>query len=646
MAASLAASQIRPPLQTPQTTSASKGPHRAPEVLRVSSPAQSLWEKRWWIDKTAKLLRAGEGIGPDDDLEALLKMSEEEIARHFMNDPRFGDALLDFNMYVMGFKADDIKTDGAYNGHAFDFPNTIAASQALLSDGDYFKLFDLEGPLFMAPLRREVDPENMLPEDAGLTAAQLRRKVVDEMKAVFAGLAASAAAQIASNGQELCRKLADFGGRKDALIERVHRAFDDAEIFVLTRAQVVSWPLDGIARAAREECVKYKPKADVKRLASAIQTASDQFSKAFAEIFRFEPEAYDPDSVLDFKAVDLTAFPTGNKWLAFGYEQAVALQNSSTNFNRKRSAYVLKRFFCDDLTPVGFEDPQEHVAGAHGSDTSCFACHYKLDPMAGFFRGLGAQFYDYSRERTIIFDDLADDSRSRYEATWRARKGADRKWNIGYVRSPRWENQNSYGETLGDLSRIIRDAPEPKRCLMKRLFEYMTAENQTIDGGYLDHLTQSFEKEAAVSSSAAMKNAIVRIARSQTYHERNAEPQHCYDHAPDAKVAKGPPCRVAYILQKNCAQCHGTIYGGDASLDLGAWITAPDGKNSTFPHLDDDMRQRPAQDTITRMMERLSSSDPKQRMPKNKIMSSQERQELYLWAQEEMSRMGKAEVLQ
>ena len=193
----------------------------------------------------------------------------------------------------------------------------------------------------------------------------------------------------------------------------------------------------------------------------------------------------------------------------------------------------------------------------------------------------------------------------RYEATWRTRKGSNRKWNIGYVRSPRWENQNSYGETLGDLSRIIREAPEPKRCLMKRLFDYMTAENQTIDGGYLDHLTEAFEREAAVSSSAAMKNAIVRVLKSNTYHERNADPQHCYDHAPDAKVAKGPPCRVAFILQKNCAQCHGTIYGGDANLDLGAWITAPDGKNRTFPHLDDDMQQRPAQDTITRMMERL-----------------------------------------
>lgn len=644
MAASLTASQIRLPPRALLAASAPDGVPRAPVTLRVSSPAQSLWEKRWWIDKTAKLLRAGEGIGPDDDVEALLKMSEEEVARHFMNDPRFGDALLDFNMYFMGFKADDIKTDGVYNSHAFDFANAISASQALLTDGDYFKLFDLEGDLFMAPLRSEPSEEDMLPGDAGLTAAGLRRKAVGELQALFTEVGALATSQASNGGQELCRKLTSLAAQRDTLTERVHRAFSDAEIFILTRAQIVSWPLDSIARAAREECGKSRQQVNVKRLGAVIQTASDKFAKAFQEIFRFEPDSYEPDSVLQFRAFDGAALPVTDKWLAFGYEQAVALQNSSTNFNRKRSAYVLKRFFCDDLTPVGFEDPQEHVAGAHGSDTSCFACHYKLDPMAGFFRSLGSQFYDYSRERTIIFDDLADDSRSRYEATWRTRKGTSRKWSVGYVRSPRWENQNSYGETLADLSHIIRQAPEPKRCLMKRLFEYMTAENQTIDGGYLDHLTEAFEAEAAVSSSAAMKNAIVRVLKSETYHERNAEPQRCYDHAPDAKPAKGPPCRVAFILQKNCAQCHGTIYGGDASLDLGAWIMAPDGKNRTFPHLDDAMQQRPAQDTITRMMERLSSSDPKRRMPKNKIMSSQERQELYLWAQQELSRIGKEDV--
>jgi hypothetical protein len=644
MAASLAASQVRLPPKLPQTKSMLDGLPRASVIEQISSPAQSLWEKRWWIDKTAKLLRAGEGIGPDDDIEALLQMSEEEIARSFMNDPRFGDAVLDFNMYFMGFKADDIKTDGAYNSHAFDFANAISASQALLSDGDYFKLFDLEGSLFMAPLRAEPAEEDMLPGDAGLTATQLRRKAVGELQALFNELGTLAKAQLAGNGQELCRKLTSFAGQRDQLTERVHRAFDDAEIFILTRAQIVSWPLDSVARAGREECVKSKPQVNVKRLAAVIQTASDKYAKAFEEMFRFEPEIYEPESVLEFKAFNPAALPANDKWLVLGYEQAVALQNSSTNFNRKRSAYVLKRFFCDDLTPVGFEDPQEHVAGAHGSDTSCFACHYKLDPMAGFFRNLGSQFYDYTRERTIIFDDLADDSRSRYEATWRGRKGSTRKWNVGYVRSPRWENQNSYGETVTDLSGIIRQAPEPKRCLMKRLFEYMTAESQTIDGGYLDYLTEAFETEAAVSSSAAMKNAIVRVLMSKTYHERNAEPQRCYDHAPDAKPAKGPPCRVAFILQKNCAQCHGTIYGGDASLDLGDWIMAPDGKNRTFPHLDDAMQQRPAQDTIGRIMERLASSDPKRRMPKNKIMSSQERQELYLWAQQELSRIGKEDV--
>jgi hypothetical protein len=172
----------------------------------------------------------------------------------------------------------------------------------------------------------------------------------------------------------------------------------------------------------------------------------------------------------------------------------------------------------------------------------------------------------------------------------------------------------------------------------------MTAENQTIDGGFLEYLTVAFEAEAAVSSSTAMKNAIVRVLMSETYRERNPDPQRCYDHAPNAKPGQGPPCRVAFILQRNCAQCHGTIYGGDASLDLGAWIMAPDGKNQTFPHLDNDMQQRPVHDTISRIMERLASTDPKRRMPKNKIMSSQERQELYLWAQQELSRIGKGDV--
>ena len=611
----------------------------------AGAPPNALWQKRWWIERTARLLRGGDGLGPDDDIDALLQLSSEEIAWRFMSDPRFGDAILDFNMYFLGFKTDELKSDGVYKRHAFDFANAVASAQALLTGADYFKLFDFEGDFFMAPLRTWPHEDPPLPGDVGLSPEQMRKRVVDEMQAELADLLAFATSKAPPSRGELCKRIKDVVARKEELINRIYRAFDDAEIFALVRAQAISWPFAVLEEAADEKCASSSrsPQAEVKHLAAAIKSSADHFSRAFAEILKFEPAVYQPQSVLEFKPFDLSALPKATKWLAFGHEQGVALQNSSTNFNRKRSAYVLKHFFCDDLTPVGFEDPQEHVGGAHGSDTPCYACHYKLDPMAGFFRNYGWQFNDYSRKPDIVFDDFADMSMRKYEGTWRARKDSSRRFDIGYVRSPRWEGQNTYGETLADLSKTIRSAPEAKRCLMKRLFEYMTAENQTMDGGYLDHLTRQFEAEAAISSSEAMKKAIVRILQSNTYQQHNPSPEQCYDHGPDAKTATRPPCRVAFILEKNCAQCHANIYDGETSLDLGSWISAPDGRSQTFPHLDDNMNQVSTKDTMTKIMERLASSNPKSRMPKNKIMSSQERQELYLWAQQELARYLKEE---
>src|SRR5262249_22459192 len=116
-------------------------------AVRTTAPApiarDSLWQKRWWIEKTARILRGGDGIGPNDDINALLQLPEEEIARRFMSDIRFGDAILDFNMYYLGFKVDDLRDNGAYRRNAFDFSNAVAAAQALLTGGDYLKLFDL-----------------------------------------------------------------------------------------------------------------------------------------------------------------------------------------------------------------------------------------------------------------------------------------------------------------------------------------------------------------------------------------------------------------------------------------------------------------------------------------------------------------------
>ena len=103
-------------------------PSATPSASARPQSDEALWQKRWWIEKTARLLRGGYGLGPNDDINALLALPEEEIARRFMNDIRFGDTILDFNMYFLGFKTDDLKDDGVYKRTAFDFSNAVAAA--------------------------------------------------------------------------------------------------------------------------------------------------------------------------------------------------------------------------------------------------------------------------------------------------------------------------------------------------------------------------------------------------------------------------------------------------------------------------------------------------------------------------------------
>ena len=98
---------------------------------------------------------------------------------------------------------------------------------------------------------------------------------------------------------------------------------------------------------------------------------------------------------------------------------------------------------------------------------------------------------------------------------------------------------------------------------------------------------------------------------------------------------------------RDLVQCQDLLHGaggsGIANLDLTSWILAPDGRTHTFPHLDRDRRQISAQDTLARMTERLSSSDPARRMPMQMVMDGRERQELFLWAQQELERAAKGQ---
>ena len=101
---------------------------------------------------------------------------------------------------------------------------------------------------------------------------------------------------------------------------------------------------------------------------------------------------------------------------------------------------------------------------------------------------------------------------------------------------------------------------------------------------------------------------------------------------------------MAFILSKNCSQCHNSGSEDEAArFDVGTWIPAPDGRSRIFRHLDGKMTQLSPRDSLARLVERLSSSDASTRMPKGKVMPNDERQELFLWAQEELARVSAQE---
>jgi mono/diheme cytochrome c family protein len=312
------------------------------------------------------------------------------------------------------------------------------------------------------------------------------------------------------------------------------------------------------------------------------------------------------------------------------------LQNSSTNQNRKRTTYFLKRFFCDDLTPINVAIPSDHAKQAHASDPACVACHYKLDPLAGFFRNFGNAFADYSRLGNIEFDDHAVTDLAGYANAWRNPPGSLREWNVGYVRSLQFPEQNYYGESLDDLFAFMRQAPEVKACLVHRLNQYLLGEEQTVDQTYLDGMTRAFVQQSATDSTTAFRQAAAAIVTSQAFRRTNRDPETCYDFPPGTDLSTRPPCRIAAVVQRSCVSCHASESAA-GGLDLSRWVPLSSGKYG-FPHRRPDTGEWiEPRETAKRIVERLSSASLDLRMPLLRYMAPLDKEALYLWATEQSS---------
>lgn len=583
----------------------------------------SPWARRQWANRVSKLIRSGKGLSSGDDVENLLKKKPAEVIDQLMKDIRFADTVLDFNMYFLGFKANQLKKeDGTYNDNfvssVYGSPSAITSAKNIIKNGDYLSLLDLYHPVYVSPLgsvnngqqfESETAQEN---ERTRLMAEHL--KIMDEM---ITEAEKNPTLALGTYCEKFRSRLSQF-----VIFNNMLGLNISPSVWLMGSYSEKNKSLDLLCTNGEGDAPENFD------LVVAAKKLKLRYQAIFAKFDLIRPSNYKPKNIEDLQALNIPELEDLGPRPFFTFSVAQKLSNSSTSFNRKRAAYILKRFFCDEMTGITVEDIPGHTTEVHGSNPSCYACHYKLDPMAGFFKEQGNSFTNYAGRGFLNLDDGVTVLKDDYHKAWKAKPDAGRTWEIGYIRSVSKSALNFYGESLEDLFKFIKKAPEVKQCLVRRLYQYATSPDQIIDGGYLKFLADDFEKESLENSSLAFKKTLKRILLSGAFKTPDRETNQCYDYAPGAEP-NGLPCRVSFVVKSSCVACHnsGMAFGG---LDLSQWKKLEDGQYS-FKHIDSAGKQKPRVETLQAILERLTATDVNKRMPLKSQMSSQDRDTLYLW---------------
>ncbi|HEX4925120.1 MAG TPA: hypothetical protein VFV50_13590 [Bdellovibrionales bacterium] len=595
-----------------------KAPFTLGETERASIEALQAdpWAKERWLHKTASLLRYRQGLDAADDVEALKSQPPEAVVAALMRDARFGDATLDFALYFLGKRPNSLRdARGWYREQVLLIPQAVSAARETLRDGDFLQLLNFDQPYYGLPLR---------PIQGGEPA---REKLFKDAVAHFDRLAAEVEAGMAAGDKNLTCKTAG-----EYMVHPAHILVDAGMTLVLYDHLMNSPEWFGEHHLY---CVSSGtgPAPDLVR----YRAIRPKFLKLIDALKTQLPANYAPTELAKLRALDSATMSHNGFYNQLTNRLWAKIDNSTTNYNRRRAAFFLKRFFCDDLTPVNVALPSAHVTGRHGSEPSCMACHYKLDPMAGFFKDVShlGVFYGTASHHHVKFSDGPTQLHNRYVTEWRAPESAPRPWLVGYIRSMELENENTYGEALPDLFRIIQTAPEVKACLTRRVYEYALGEGRSVDASYLSYLERAFSEEAKVNSARAFKMLLTRIVLSGAFAHPNPDPNECYDYAPGVNPQARPPCQVAFIFEKNCASCHGPT-AAKGGLRLTEWV-ATEGGARGFTHKKAG-QQLPARESFTRILNRLTTSDPDARMPMGQSMPDPERVILVKWLEEQLKK--------
>jgi hypothetical protein len=588
--------------------------------------------KQRFIEKAHQALHPGAPPLAPDVMAALLEQDAPDIVRALYADPASRDVVFKLSLAYLGAPIDQVRQNGRWAPRPFGFAPAAAAARAFREGEDPMASLLTTRSATARGVVTGVDeyviqfyyPELVLRGTSTEKRAAIGRRVVEDVQS-FRAFVAALPDPFDTNA--MCERymnstVAFVGFILPQLIGVPLPVTENSTPAELTEPE--TFPLD-------DACFFGEPMlrdAALARLDRAAQLFGGFVARVEPILAGWEADtegAFDPvdfNSIGFYSAYDSQVFGRSHFYPQFW----TAAQNSSTNYNRRRGAYVLDRFFCDDLKPVGAALPEAHAGDKHASDPSCASCHFKLDPMAGFFRRQGYFGIDFNDDTLaanggqIIFDDFATLNFVNYESAWRAPAGSGRQFDVGYIRSTRDPSVNSYGDTLADLDELLRTAPEVERCFAQRMFEYFNGADQAVDPGFLDVVASDMKAGGA----ERMQYGIVRILTGETFRAADRNTNVCYDLAPDTDPDHRPPCEVASILRTHCSSCHSSD-NAQAGLDLTRWESQDGG----FGFASRVSRT----ETFTRMLDRVSTSDLTRQMPQARDMPLRSREQLALWLQ-------------
>jgi hypothetical protein len=572
------------------------------------------WHRRSWLEKTSRLLRQ-KPVDWRKEGSFLEKLTEGEVINLWINADTFGFVAMEFGYFFLGTPANigNFQNLSGDNFSLFNNPAVFSAGvEAIKTDGNFLTLLEYQHPWYMPAAGSFPIPDFVKAKTVDEIFIRIQEKL-SHLKSRF---------QSDPNFsiENFCANVFDILPTNEFFYSGLPFNFINLIINTLDENLPTPSGLFALCQAKNK---------DYQKITNLLDKLIYNIPKIQALRKDLDQQNYVVKSLADIRMFDLSTLDLPATTRIFSSDLSFLIQNSSTNYNRRRANYVLNRFFCDDLTPIQTVDDGQPSSGMHGSSQSCHACHYKLDPMAGFFREHGFAFASFAQKDEIVFDDLARKPLSEYTQAWlnTGPNKANRTWNVGYIRSENDEAINSYGESLDDLFSIIKTSPEVRSCLVKRIFQFGIDDKQSLDGEFLAKTVDEFNLwTQCKSSSLALKKTMARVALSNTFRAQDRRTDQCYDFV-GTENPNAPPCRVRYILEKNCLTCHNS-HNASGGLDVSSWVPG----NNMFNHtVNGKLLSR--EESFHRITTRLESADPAQRMPLSQHMNSTERQDLYLWAQ-------------